>query len=206
MNKIFLFFICIFLSTGLLAQLSFGPKIGYNSAKLSLDSDEITSDLKNNFQYGIFVRIGTKIYIQPELYYVTQGSIFKTPANSTLSEFNQEVKLKTIQMPLMIGFKLINLKLFNFRIFAGPTGSLVAKTKIDNKLATDFEPIKEADLKDVIWSIQAGVGIDITKITFDIRYNFGINNLIETITIDGNPINFNSKTNGFNVTLGLKIL
>lgn len=206
MKKSILLLSFIILSSTAFSQLSFGPKIGYNSAKLSLDRSDINSELKNNFQFGLFVRIGTKIYVQPEVNWVSQGSIFKTSGSNTdISEFEQEVKLNTIQIPLMIGAKVIDLKLFNLRVFGGPTASFISKVKVDNKLATGIEPISEADLEDVIWSFQVGAGFDIVKLTFDIRYNFGINNVMKTVQIEGSPFEFSSKTSGFNVTVGWKM-
>lgn len=206
MKRSILFLTFIILSGAAFSQFSFGPKIGYNSAKLSLDRNDINSELKNNFQFGLFMRIGTKIYVQPEVNWVNQGSIFKTVEGAGFTgEFEQEVKLTTIQVPLMIGAKVIDLKLFNLRIFGGPTASFISKVKIDNKLAAGIEPISEADLEDIIWSVQVGAGFDITKLTFDIRYNFGMNDVMKTVQIDGSPVEFNSKTNGFNVTVGFKL-
>lgn len=205
MKKITLLLVLVLLASSVFSQLAFGPKIGYNSAKLSLDRNDINSDLKNNFQIGVFLRLGTKIYIQPEVNWVTQGSIFKTPDTSDLTAFEQEIKLNTVQIPLMIGLKVIDLKIFNLRVFGGPTVSIVTKTKIDNKLTGAIEPISEANLEDVIWSVQVGAGIDIVKFTLDIRYNFGINNVVESVDIGGENIEFSSKLSGFNVTLGLKL-
>lgn len=206
MNKGILIFLFVFISGSVFAQFNFGPKIGYSSAKLSLDRDDIKSELRNNFQFGAFMRMGTKIYVQPEINWVTQGSIYKTPEGSAVEAFEQEVKLKTVQVPILIGAKLINLKLFNFRIFGGPAASFVTKTTIDNKLTINHQPIKEGDLEDIIWSVQVGAGIDIAKATLDIRYNFGINNVIESIQVNGTSYEFSSKTNGFSVTLGWKFL
>lgn len=204
-KSILLLTLIIFTSTAF-AQFTFGPKVGYNSAKLSLDRSDINSELKNNFQFGLFLRIGRTIYVQPEVNWVSQGSIFKTSEEAGFTnEFEQEVKLNTIQVPFMIGAKVINLKMFNLRVFGGPTASFITKVKIDNKLATGIEPISEADLEDIIWSFQVGAGFDIVKLTFDIRYNFGMNNVMKTVQIEGDPVEFSSKTNGFNVTVGLKL-
>ena len=79
MKKILLLLVAIIFTTTAFSQISFGPKIGYNTAKLSLDRNDINSELKNNFQFGVFLRLGQKIYVQPELNWLTQGSIFKTP-------------------------------------------------------------------------------------------------------------------------------
>jgi len=205
-KSILLLSFILLLTTSVFSQFTFGPKVGYNSTKLSLDRSDINSELKNNFQFGVFFRIGNKIYIQPEVNWVNQGSIFKTSESSTFSEFEQEIKLSTIQIPLMIGLKVIDLKMFNLRVFGGPSASYITKVKINKKLATGIEPISEANLEDIIWSFQVGAGFGILNLTFDIRYNFGINDVLKTIQIDGGPVEFSSKTSGFNVTLGFKLL
>jgi len=205
-KSILLLSFILLLTISVFSQFTFGPKVGYNSTKLSLDRSDINSELKNNFQFGVFFRIGNKIYIQPEVNWVNQGSIFKTSESSTFSEFEQEIKLSTIQIPFMIGLKVIDLKMFNLRVFGGPSASYITKVKINKKLATGIEPISEADLEDIIWSFQVGAGFGILNLTFDIRYNFGINDVLKTIQIDGGPVEFSSKTSGFNVTLGFKLL
>ncbi len=212
MKKVFL--LLLFMSFGAicLAQINFGPKIGYNSTKLSLDRNDIESDLRNNFQFGAFLRIGKKIYVQPEINWVSQGSIYKssdlnpiTIGNSTIV-FEQEVKMRTIQVPVLVGIKVIDFKAFNFRVMAGPTASFVTKTEVENKIDGGTIAITDEDVEDTVWSFQVGAGIDFLKATLDIRYNFGINNVISNVDILGENFEFSSKTSGFNVTLGLKIL
>ncbi len=212
MKKVFL--LLLFMSFGAicLAQINFGPKIGYNSTKLSLDRNDIESDLRNNFQFGAFLRIGKKIYVQPEINWVSQGTIYKssdlnpiTIGSSTIV-FEQEVKMRTIQVPVLVGIKVIDFKAFNFRVMAGPTASFVTKTEVENKIDGGTIAITDEDVEDTVWSFQVGAGIDFLKATLDIRYNFGINNVISNVDILGENFEFSSKTSGFNVTLGLKIL
>lgn len=191
------------------AQLHFGPKIGYNTSKLSVDKTDISSGLKNSFQFGAFVRLGgsgeSKIYLQPEVNFLTQGGIFDGVELESLSPFKQEVNLKTVQIPLIVGAKLIDLKVASLRILGGPAASIVTNSEIENKISNYIEPIKEADIKNMIWSFQVGAGIDVLMFTLDIRYNIGLNKLIDKINIDGEPVSFESKTSGFNVSLGWKI-
>ena len=106
MKKTVLLFIFFVAANVAFAQLHFGPKVGYNTSKLSIDKADINTDLKNSFQFGAFVRLGTKVYIQPEVNFLTQGGIFERPELGSLSPFKQEVSLKTIQIPVMIGAKL----------------------------------------------------------------------------------------------------
>lgn len=93
--------------------------------------------------------MGGGIYIQPEVNWLTQGSIFKSGADLS-DPFNQEVKLKTIQIPLLIGAKVINFKKVNFRVFGGPTASIVSSKTIENKVADYIAPLKDADNEDNI--------------------------------------------------------
>jgi hypothetical protein len=54
-------------------------------------------------------------------------------------------------------------------------------------------------LEDVIWGVQAGAGIDLLMFTLDVRYEWGLNNVI-------NHQNLELKNSIFNVSLGWKIL
>lgn len=206
MKRILLFLVAIIITTTAFSQISFGPKIGYNTAKLSLDRNDINSELKNNFQFGVFLRLGQKIYVQTELNFLTQGSIFKTPlTEGTLSPFHQEVNLKTIQIPILIGIKLIDLKMVSIRVFGGPTASIVQDKTIVNKVENYIEPITSADISDMIWSFQVGGGVDVMGITVDVRYNVGLINVLNKVQVGDDLIPFESKTNGFAVSIGYKI-
>lgn len=206
MKKIILVLAAIIISASAFSQITFGPKIGYNTAKLSLDRTDINSELKNNFQFGVFLRLGQKIYVQPEINWLSQGSIFKTPlSGGSLSPFTQDVNLKTIQIPLLVGIRLIDLKMVNFRVFGGPTASIVQDKTIENSVSNLISPITDTDIKDMIWSFQIGGGVDVFGLTIDIRYNVGLINVINEVDVEGTNIPFESKTNGFNVSVGWKI-
>ena len=204
MKKLFLVIVMIIAVNVGFAQLTLGPKIGYNTSKLSIDKSDINSDLKNSFQFGAFVRIGRDIYVQPEVNFLTQGSVFKNPSLSGgLSPFEQEIDLKTIQIPFLIGTKVFNKKIVNIRIFGGPSASIITDKKI--KTTSVLDPIKDADIEDLIWNIQVGAGVDVLMFTLDVRYNIGINKIIGDVNIDGTTVNFDSKSSGFNVSLGWKM-
>ncbi len=210
MKKIVLTFVLIFASSMIFAQFTLGPKIGYNTSKLSVDQSDIETSLKNSFQFGIFARLGSsdsKVYLQPEINWLTQGGVFKQPeVTGSLSPFEQEIDLKTIQIPVIIGYKIINPKIINIRILAGPVASIVTDKKIESKDISGYiKPIEDANIEDLIWSLQVGAGVDILMFTIDVRYNIGLNKVINDITIDGTPVTFASKVSGFSVSLGWKI-
>lgn len=207
MKKILLLAFSLVISSALMAQLSLGPKIGYTTNKLSTDKSDITSSLKSSFLYGAFVRLGDKVYLQPEINFYTAGGVFETPSLTSPNPVNDEVDLKTIQIPLYIGFKLADLKLANIRAQAGPTANIVSSKKINPLAGSTYTSIKETDIKDIQWGFQLGAGVDVLMFTLDVQYFLGLNNLISDIQLEnGETVKFDSKSNGFMVTLGWKIL
>ena len=198
MKKITLLIAITLLASTAFSQISFGPKIGYNTSKLSTDKSNIKSDLQSSFQFGLFLRLGTKIYVQPEINWVTEGGVFKPITLGNLDPFEDDVKLNTIQIPFLIGAKVIDLKLLNLRVFAGPTASIVTDKTIK---ATGDLGIQVDNIEDLIWGLQVGAGVDVLMLTLDVRYNVGLTKVIG----DVNGSTFDSKTNGFTVSLGWKI-
>ncbi len=207
MKKILLLAFSLVISSALMAQLSLGPKIGYTTNKLSTDKSDITTSLKSSFLYGAFVRLGEKVYIQPEINFYTAGGVFETPSLTSPNPVNDEVSLKTIQIPLYIGFKLADLKLANIRAQAGPTANIVSSKKINPLAGSTYTTIKNTDIKDIQWGFQVGAGVDVLMFTLDVQYFLGLNNLISDIQLEnGETVKFDSKSNGFMVSLGWKIL
>lgn len=189
-------------------QFHIGPQIGYTGSNLSLNADSISNSLKNNLLIGAFVRIGKKFYVQPEVNWLTQGSVLKYPSfKDGIVPLEQEIKLSTLQVPVNVGWRFINLEIVNLRIFAGIAANFVLNTKIDTKSGNsdDYEnALVPDDFKSVQWQWDAGVGVDILMFAVDVKYMGGINNLLDNVQIEGNTLT--SKSNLFVVTLGWKIL
>jgi len=203
MKKLALIFIFTLSAGVVFGQFTLGPKVGFNTSKLTTDIDEISSDLSNNFQFGAFVRFGTKFYLQPEVNWVTAGGTFKKPADADANAkaIDQEVKLETIEIPVIVGWRLLNLGVGNVRVLAGPSASIVTDKTVSTSDPNSFtNPIKEADIEDLIWGFNIGAGADILMFTLDVRYQMGINEVITKVE------NFNSKNNMFAVSVGWKIL
>lgn len=202
--KKFTFIFILFMASGFaFGQFSIGPKIGYNTSKLTSDVDSITSDLTNNFHFGVFVRLGTKIYLQPEINWLTSGSVFKKSSLTSLSPIEQTVKMKSIEIPVIVGWRIINLGVGNIRVFAGPSASIVTDKEITTNDASSLtNPIEESDLEDLLWGFNIGAGADVLMFTLDLRYQMGLNEVITKV----NEFDFNSKNNMFSVSLGWKIL
>jgi hypothetical protein len=206
MKKLIIFSIAVLTSALSYGQLHFGPQIGFTASNLTLDVDDIQNDLQSNFLIGAFVRMGKKIYVQPEVNYYTQGSIFKYPAIGSLSPLEQEIGLKTLQVPVNLGWRMINLEIVNIRLFGGVVANFVLDKKIETTSGNpdDYEnALVPEDFKDVNWQYDVGVGVDVLMFAVDVKYVGGFTNVLNDVQFDGKTVT--SKSNLFVVTLGWKI-
>ena len=195
MKKLLILLIVVFAALENFGQFSLGPKIGYTTSKLSTDFDSIQESIKSNFQIGAFFRFGKKLYLQPEIYYATSGGTLKIEG----TDLKETIKMKNLGIPVLVGFKLINAKVFNLRIIAGPVANLILDKTVEfSDLIQD--PLQDSDFKNIAWGIDVGAGVDVFFLTLDVRYEIGLNNIYTGA--DSQTI----KSNVFIVSLGWKIL
>ena len=213
-------------------DFAIGPKVGYQTTKLSYYKADIKSSFSNHFTAGIFARftIG-KFYIQPEALYLSTSNIFSLTATGTPSDniFNlptdAEIKLTLntmdLQVPILLGFNILDIKILTLRAQVGPTMNftLHSKTVFDEKytlngiehVIDDNTTNERFNPKTISWGLQAGLGIDLLRrITLDINYNFGLSGILKKLdgTVMGNTFDLSkidqSKENIFMVTVGIK--
>ena len=198
MKKLIILLIVLFAALDNFGQFTLGPKIGYTTSKLSTDLDDIKESAKHNFQVGAFFRFGKKLYVQPEIYYATGGGTFKI----TGSEAKEEIKLKNLGVPVLIGYKLIDAKVLNLRVMAGPVANFIIDKKVESgDLIQD--PLQDSDFKNVAWGMDIGAGVDVFFLSLDLRYEFGLNNIYNPPD-DSNIKSI--KSNVFIVSLGFKLM
>jgi len=204
MKKISLLLVAFLISGVMYGQFHIGPQIGYTASKLSYKGTDITNGLKNNMLIGVFMRIGKKVYIQPEVNYMIQGSVFKFPS---LSNTEQDVNLKSIQVPLSLGWQFINLKVIKLRIFGGATANFIVNKTIITTNGTAKDYLVPDNFNNIQWQYQAGIGIDVLMFALDVKYYGGINNLINgNVKYNDATHSITGASNVFEVTLGWKIL
>ncbi len=193
-------FLAIFLLSAevMFGQFSFGLKLGANFAKLSSNIDSMIPSNKAGFQVGAFARFGKKFYFQPELYYSLGGG---TMAGDS-TDWKQAITVGSVDVPVLVGFKLLNAKVVNLRILAGPMVSFVTNTKIKD-LNDITGPINSADINNVNWAVQAGAGLDVLFLTLDVRYQWGLNNIISGLS--NSTAALDSKANTWIISLGFKL-
>jgi hypothetical protein len=176
------------------AQVNFGIKAGFNSS-LNLDNipsvrsgeydlTNVKSELNNGFHLGAFGRLFfDKVYIQPELLYSMQKKDYEftiQDASSQYIDVEKYVTFSTVDIPLLIGYKLLDLKVANLRVFAGPKFRLNAGSQVSFKNLTNSDPIDvealKGEFKDSQVGLEAGAGVDILMFSLDARMNL-INSL-----------------------------
>ena len=210
-------------------DFAIGPKVGYQTARLSYDKATLKSDFSSHFTVGLCGRGGIgMLYVQPEVLYFKTSSLFDvdvtgvgndnflnlpTGANAKLT-----LNAMNLQVPILIGIKPLDLGVVTLRAQAGPTANFVlgSKTLVDYTLngeQNEVEPDQGLDTKSISWGLQAGVGADfLGKITLDVNYNFGLSRVFENLnqTTLGQTFDFSNiddtKQGLFMVTLGLKFL
>ena len=214
--------------------LAIGPKVGYQTAKLSGYKADIKADFANHFTVGLFGRVNIgHFYVQPEVLYFKTSSIFD--ANVTGVESQNMFNLPTganvnitlnsmnLQVPVLVGFEFLDLGIVSLRAQVGPTANFVLssqtlydKTYTINGVEHELENAdtdEDFDPKTIAWGVQAGVGVDLLRfITLDVNYNFGLSKVFQTLnnTTLGETFDFtnidDTKQNLFMVTLGIKLI
>ena len=215
-------------------DIAIGPKFGYQTAKLSYQKADIKDGFSNHFTVGLFGRVTVgRVYVQPEVLYFKTSNIFDANVVGVPSEnlfnlptganVNLTLNQMNLQVPIMVGFNVIDLDILTLRAQVGPTANFVlqSKTLFDETYTIDGQQAEienvttdqNFDTKNIAWGIQAGLGIDVLKrFTLDINYNFGLSNMFESLnnTTLGETFDFsnidNTKQNMFMVTVGIKLL
>lgn len=211
-----------------------GPKVGYQTARLSYQRDDIKAGFDNHFTVGLFGRIEIGgFYVQPEALWFKSSNTFTLNTNlehETLigditfpsgADMTFTLNAMNIQVPIFLGYKFDILGDFlAIRAQVGPTlnFTIPQKTLLSKAVGTsDATEIDNEtfDTKSIGFGLQGGLGVDVLRrITLDVNYNFGISklfgaNLINNTEwgqyIDTNNIS-NVHTNMFMVTIGYKFL
>ena len=195
MKKLMLSTILLALSVSLFAQLKFdlGVKGGVNFSKVSFDVDDYSAESITKSHFGAFGRIGwNRIFIQPEFYFSGKGGDVTSNVMSTMTSFDYT----SMDIPVLLGGRIIKGKVFDLHVMAGPVFSSVSSEEINGENLGN-----QMFYKDHYFGIQYGVGVDVLFLTFDARMENGIGSLYSdpTIEVDG-------KNQNFMLSVGIKFL
>lgn len=167
-----------------------GIKGGANYSELPV-SDGFSSKYASGYFGGAMARFDIgRFYIQNEILYSEKSSKVE---NASLTG-SRNVKWKSIEVPLVVGYKVINLDALNVRVFGGGVYSYVIDEDVTsfNQLKDSYKKFDKSNI-----GYQVGAGVEMWKFTLDFTYQGGLNNISK---------DFNSKVSSFNVSIGYFIL
>jgi hypothetical protein len=188
------------------AQLfNYGIKAGIGFSSLKIEDitgisdgsdvyDLITGDGVMGYHFGLQTRIDLALLmIQPELYFNAGGGTVEQVVEGGATEI-LNVKFNRIDIPLLVGVKL-----GPARINVGPVGSFVISETTD---LTELNPDFELFSKSMTWGFQAGLGLDISKLAIDVRYEGSLSVLGETFSIGGTEFPLDARPSQWIISLG----
>lgn len=188
MKRILIVLLCCMVTLGAYASkpVNLGLRFGWANSSLSIKDGDWKKylDDANGFSLGAYVRVNMKkFYVEPAVDYTFMKS------ESSVSE----TKINYIQVPVMLGYRILDAKILKLRGFVGPEVSFLAKDV--DKVFDAPEGLVNGSMNSVSWNGRVGIGIDIWKLMCNVDYKFALSK-----TGDGF-----GKSKGFNVTLGFNI-
>ena len=170
----------IFVPFVIFSQVNIGIKAGANYNFNGLSSDSINLSFNNavSFSGGAILRIKVKkISLQTEgLFISRKGSI----SNGAL---DRKVNFYSFDWPIIIGYKLVDLKLFQIRLNAGVIPSYHIKS---------FGELEGVNFKNSFYSAAYGISLDVPLFIIDLRFQnsigdyYVIQDLNSTSTLSNN--------------------
>lgn len=189
-----------------MAQLpiNIGFKVGGNYSLVKSDfeigggSGFSTSDKnKMSFLGGTLVRIKLKkLSLQGEVLFVTRtgevdvDSGFGSPTKA-------DIKFSTLDIPLLVGYEVLDLKVAKLRVNAGVIPSFKASVSDINA------GLGKEGYKDSFVSGAIGASVDIPLFIFDVRYQHGLGKVYE---LKSNISTFELNNNLLTVSVAWKII
>jgi hypothetical protein len=177
MKKIYLpLVLLIFLGIPAFAQFAFNPQVGISVAKLqNLERDESTK-ARVGWLAGADFRIGKRFYIQPGVF-LWQSS---TAVINDSVQVETKLQRTDVKLNARLGFNLLDDENAKFRFSIGPSYNvLIAKSAKSDDLDKVTLGQLEDNFNNGIFNMDAGIGIDFWKLTFDLGYSLGLSKALD---------------------------
>lgn len=185
----------------------FGIKGGVNFSQLKTESGNLTTiyneslATKTGYAGGVYLRIGDKVFIQPELLFSAKGgkiNALQTPGSPPAQTL--DIDYSSIDVPVLLGFKVGPI-----RLNAGPVASFKVSQHIDEDLKSYSSNVGES-FKNAAYGYQAGVGVDLGAFSVDLRYEGSISEVSALSGIvNSNNVTASQKGKLFQLTAGFRL-
>ncbi len=197
--------LCGFIALPAEAQLKFGIRGGVNSANFSMKEFAHTdykidyaSSTEVGFHFGAIGQLKiVNFVVQPELLFSTaKMDVLLTDLNPGDPDYTPEsdvVKFNKLDVPIIAGFKLGPVKLQ-----AGPVATVMLNSKSD---LLEKNGIEQA-YKGATFGYQAGVGLELSSLLLDVKYEGSLSKFGDGVTIGGQDFAFDQRMSQWILSLG----
>lgn len=193
-----------------MAQVRFGIKAGVNTVDISKDQLDVfdsegrkqlrlaVEDANYGVNVGLFLLArSNRFFLQPELIYSSNSTDFRVDSSGAAGEYIDKLfkeRYSNLDIPIMAGLR------FGFlRIGAGPVGHVHLNSTSD---LLDFKGY-EQDFKSLTMGYQAGLGIDLSSIHVDIRYEGNLTKYGDHMKFFGRKVGFSDNPSRIIATIGI---
>ncbi len=204
MKQVCLVLIAVSLSFASYGQFAtLGPKIGLNRSTLTERDVQAVAggEAAVGFHAGLFARFSVLgFYIQPEAMFTSSGGEIVIDSDDVNANVDQikSLRYNKIDVPVMLGFKIGPL----LRLNAGPSFSFLLNSDVRDGNAQ--QEIEE-NYSNATVGFQAGIGVDISKINFDLRYENNLSVLGDEVSFGGQTFNTDLRNQLWILTVGYEL-
>ena len=159
-----------------LPTAKFGIKGGLNLANLYIDNVK-DQNVKAGFVGGVFAKLPVSkgLSIQPELLYSNKGAQ-ATYDNGIQGQGVYRFNLNYIELPLTLVVNVVK----NFNIHFGGYAAYLASANVKNVqegTIIGVTDLNENDFNRFDYGLVGGLGLDVKRVGFGVRYNYGLREL-----------------------------
>ncbi|MFZ4930485.1 porin family protein [Chryseobacterium sp. Mn2064] len=163
-----------------------GVKGGANFTKTSTESSSLEGKYGFGYQAGIVTRFDVgSLYVQGEALFNKRKASYDVKEGGSA-----KLTWNAIDIPVVVGYKIIKNDDMNLRVFAGGVYSYAFNNSLS--ASQNFQDgFKNFDKSNI--GITGGLGMDYKNFTVDLRYETGLSNISK---------DFKSKPHGFSLGIG----
>lgn len=194
------------------SRFNIGVKAGFNASMFLVSDfkiqDVTINEIQNNYRVGyfgaLFMRINMKKhFVQPEVSYnVSKCEIMFDKLGSHHPDIEPDYAsvfsvIHSVDFPVLYGYNVVKNGPYGMSIFVGPKLRYIWGKK--NEITFENFDQKGIDERLYPFNLSAviGVGVSISRIFFDFRYEQGLHNISKSVTYDS--INTDESTGVSNI-------
>lgn len=203
MKKLILTTVIAFIAFNLFAQVKFGVRAGFaaglqdvNEVRLGNGDTLGLTDIKGGVHFGVVTQIQiNKFFIQPEVLFNSNTAEYTLSSDIDESGLRNTIRERynNVDVPVMMGYKTGSL-----RLQAGPVGHVFVS---NSSTLLKKEGFMEA-FKSMTYGYQAGVGLDIWKFMFDVKYEGNFTDFDEHIQFENMDVELSDAPKRWVFTVG----